>query len=47
MASRLRYESIEFHGAEAAEAAIARDDPAELLYVPITASQHWMSLLSR
>jgi hypothetical protein len=38
MASRLRYESIEWLGAEAAEAAIARDDPAELLYVPIAAS---------
>ena len=35
---RLKYESIEFHGADAAEAAIARDDPAELLYVPIAAS---------
>ena len=38
MASRLRYESIEFHGKESAEAAIARNDPAELLYVPIAAS---------
>src|SRR5918995_6573972 len=38
MASRLRYEAIEFHGAEAAEAAIARNDPVELLYVPVAAS---------
>ena len=38
MVSRLRYESIEFHGEESAEAAIARDEPAELLYVPVAAS---------
>jgi hypothetical protein len=38
MPSRLRYESIEFLGEESAEAAIARDEPAELLYVPIAAS---------
>ena len=36
--SSLKYESIEFHGEESAEAAIARDDPAELLYVPVAAS---------
>ena len=38
MVSRLRYESIEFHGEESAEAAIARDEPTELLYVPVAAS---------
>ena len=40
MTSRLRYESIEFHGEQSAEAALARDDPAELLYVPVAASLH-------
>jgi hypothetical protein len=34
----MKYESIEFHGEPAAEAAILRDDPAELLYVPVAAS---------
>ncbi|MES3035275.1 MAG: hypothetical protein V4813_14855 [Gemmatimonadota bacterium] len=34
----MKYESIEFHGEPAAEAAIVRDDPAELLYVPVAAS---------
>ena len=38
MVSRLKYESTEFHGEESAEAAIVRDDPAELLYVPIAVS---------
>ena len=38
MSSRLRYESIAFHGEESAEAAVTRDEPAELLYVPIAAS---------
>ena len=38
MVSRLRYESIEFHGQASAEAAIVRDEPAELLYVPVAAS---------
>jgi hypothetical protein len=38
MVSRVRYESIEFHGEESAEAAVARDEPAELLYVPVAAS---------
>jgi len=40
MTSRIRYESIEFHGQEAAEAAIVRDEPADLLYVPIAASMY-------
>jgi hypothetical protein len=34
----VKYESIEFHGKASAEAAIARDDPSELLYVPVAAS---------
>src|SRR5690349_11616891 len=38
MTSRLRYESIEFHGEESADAAIVRNEPAELLYVPVAAS---------
>ena len=38
MTSRPRYESIEFRGEESAEAAVARDNPGELLYVPVAAS---------
>ena len=36
----MRYEAIEFHGEAAAEAAIARGESAELLYVPIAVSLH-------
>ncbi len=34
----MQYESLDFLGEAAAEAAILRDDPAELLYVPVAAS---------
>jgi hypothetical protein len=36
----VRYEAIDFRGEAAAEAAIARDEPAELLYVPVAALLH-------
>jgi hypothetical protein len=38
MPSRLKYESIAFHGEESAEAALVRNEPSELLYVPVAAS---------
>ena len=37
---RASYEAIEFRGEAAAEATIARNEPAELLYVPVAVSLH-------